>query len=73
MSARYFMANSVSEQDKPNLALSLATRVGKIAKVAVFLSARDCPLCPARKMVSSKSYNINHYFTDQVCTVKMVG
>ena len=49
-----------------NLTLPLATQA---AEVAATLSARDCPLCPARKFVQYKYHN----FTDQACAVKMAG
>ena len=48
----YYMAKSVSGQDKPNRALWLANRAGKIARGqdGATLPARDYPLYPARKI-----------------------
>lgn len=40
------MASSVSGENGPNPSLRLANRAGK----GSILPARDCPLCPARKI-----------------------
>ena len=63
----YYMASSASGQDEPNRALWLATRAGKMEP--------SCPLgithCIPHETFPRKPYNKS--FTDQVCSVKMVG
>ena len=67
MSAHYYMANSVSEQEEPNPARWLATRAGEMAL--------SCPLGITRCVPQENSvlFPYNKSLIDQACSVKMVG